>query len=106
MTISWSKYLIRHGFETKCALGSRALTLATNESGMCGRGIVVDPHGSSGPGTNRKCEVRDSCGNEAMRLARLVKFSARGGRAARSAAVGGGEAASDLQRGSRTSILG
>jgi hypothetical protein len=59
-TTSRPKYLIRHGFETNRAFGIRAVNLDVIAVGIGGRGRVVDDHGSSGPGTNTKCELRRS----------------------------------------------
>ena len=59
-TTSNPKYLIRQGFETNLALGIRAVNLDVIAEGIAGRGRVWEDQGSSGPGTNTKCEERRS----------------------------------------------
>jgi hypothetical protein len=75
MTISWSKNLMRHGFDAKCILGTFALSRFTKEDNRCCRGNVPLTVISRGPGTNTKWVDRVIDGYEAIRSARLSKFS-------------------------------
>lgn len=68
---------MRQGFDVKCARGTLARILAVKVSGIPGRGRVEEPHGSSGPGTNTKCDFSsiDRYSGEDKRSASASKCS-------------------------------
>ncbi|SRR5260221_13660568 len=75
MTISRPKNFTRHGLLAQCALGTLLRRRDVNEEGIGRRGSVEEPHGSSAPGTKRKCEFWHIIGNSAMRSAKASKLS-------------------------------
>lgn len=56
MTSSIPKYFMRHGLETKRALGILCVRREEKVDGMAGRGRVDEDQGSRGPGTKMKWE--------------------------------------------------
>ena len=74
ITSSCPKYRIRHGLDTKRALGIRAVSRDVKVDGMNGRGRVDEDQGSSGPGTNTKWEEWSN-GNESSKSVRALNPS-------------------------------
>lgn len=75
MTISWSKNLMRHGFDAKCILGTFVLSRFTKKDSRYCRGSIPLAVISRGPGTSTKWVYRVIDGYAAIRSARLSKLS-------------------------------
>jgi len=75
ITISWSKNLIRHGFDAKWILGILFFNLLVKLDIIGRRGSIELSVKSCGPGTSTKCVVCVTGGYCAMRSASALKPS-------------------------------
>lgn len=75
ITISWSKNLIRHGFDAKWILGILFFNLLVKLDMIGRRGSIELSVKSCGPGTSTKCAVRVIGGYCAIRSASASKPS-------------------------------